>query len=85
MEDVFIDQVVMTVTESGGSKGGKQLSNCLTRNVVCKIVDIERHNLNDEFKEEMLINRVADQTKRRLVTTSESVEDCYDLLLYVFV
>ncbi|KAK9160421.1 hypothetical protein Syun_006762 [Stephania yunnanensis] len=26
------------------------------------------------------INRVADQTKRRLVTTSELVEDCYDLL-----
>ncbi|KAK9114027.1 hypothetical protein Syun_020824 [Stephania yunnanensis] len=27
------------------------------------------------------INRVADQAKRRLVTTSEPVEDCYDLLL----
>ncbi|KAK9093511.1 hypothetical protein Syun_028422 [Stephania yunnanensis] len=29
------------------------------------------------------ISRVTDQTKRRLVTTSESVEDCYDILFRV--
>ncbi|KAK9097915.1 hypothetical protein Syun_024960 [Stephania yunnanensis] len=31
------------------------------------------------------INRVADQAKRRLVTTSEPAEDCYDLLLCVVI
>ncbi|KAK9081016.1 hypothetical protein Syun_030696 [Stephania yunnanensis] len=29
----------------------------------------------------MSINRVADQAKRRLMTTSEPAEDCYDLLV----
>ncbi|KAK9120964.1 hypothetical protein Syun_018581 [Stephania yunnanensis] len=32
---------------------------------------------------QLKIYRVADQAKRRLVTTSEPAEDCYDLLLYL--
>ncbi|KAK9098221.1 hypothetical protein Syun_025266 [Stephania yunnanensis] len=40
-------------------------------------------NSNSKAKKQA-INRVAYQAKRRLVTTSEPAEDCYDLLLYVF-
>ncbi|KAK9128556.1 hypothetical protein Syun_017353 [Stephania yunnanensis] len=41
------------------------------------------YNRDHEYLLGKKINRVADQAKRRLVTTSEPAEDCYDLLLYV--
>ncbi|KAK9098286.1 hypothetical protein Syun_025331 [Stephania yunnanensis] len=45
-----------------------------------KIVGI--NDAIQDFKsiQEIQIYRVADQAKRRLVTTSEPAEDCYDLL-----
>ncbi|KAK9118431.1 hypothetical protein Scep_016524 [Stephania cephalantha] len=36
-----------------------------------------------ETEKEIKISQVADRAKRRLATTSEPMEDCYNIFLYV--
>ncbi|KAK9167922.1 hypothetical protein Syun_000062 [Stephania yunnanensis] len=54
-----------------GGRGGAQL--------VTEELSLSRRS--PALQSKMRINRVAEQAKRRLVTTSEPVEDCYDILL----